>query len=215
MRNNRLTLWLKSAALVARQFINAARPAKQFSEWESIPSPIRVPGTDTDIPTLLFAEVSKRHRSIAEIGAAGGARILALKHQRPDIEAFAFDIRPEYDETPALVSGVHFIRYRPDIFDKVPGISLVMSVQTLACLAPEPLDDLLATLRRRKIALCFFEPAALVTIDRSIRRKRDTWYHPYDLLAKRHGFKPGLEGGRWKHFVSSKLTERWHYDYWT
>src|SRR5262245_64252322 len=84
---------------------------------------------DTHDPALnlfLRAILEFRHRSVIEIGAYDGARIIALKRLAPDIEAFGLVILPNYS-TPFEKDGVSFRRFDPAFLAQVTKPALLCS----------------------------------------------------------------------------------------
>ena len=178
-------------------------------------SSIAVPASAADpldLPTLFFARIAADHRHVAEIGAAAGKRIIAIKQALPGIQAFGFDLSDAYDAEPREVAGVRFARYAPERLQALPEGTLVVCVGTLVCLDPDELERLLRLLHAKRMPLAFFEPAPVFRATRSFRRRAASGhYHNYDGCLRQAGFVSRLTA-RWPYLGSPEL-EKWTYDY--
>jgi hypothetical protein len=192
--------------------VRRSAPRDRTAHWRGLdvsPDPSAADGLD--LPALFFARIAAGYRNVAEIGAASGKRIIAIKQALPEIGAFGFDLSDSYD-VPREVAGVRFAPYSLERLRGLPDETLVVSVGTLVCYQPGELRDLLAMMRAKRMALAFFEPAPVFRTEQSFRRRVSSGhYHNYGKCLHEAGYRSCLDV-KWPYLNSPEL-EKWTYDY--
>jgi hypothetical protein len=204
---------VRAFAYYAARFVNNVTrptpPLERTTFWRSQPF---VPGSGIpdplDIPTLFFTAIAGAYTAVCEIGSANGERIIAIKRAHPRFDAVGLDLVYQAAQD---VADVHFLPYA---LDAIPARSLVVSVGTLVCLSPNELRSLVDSLREKKTALAYFEPAPAFEHRRTFRRRSSSgYYHPYSQILCDAGFTSKL-AAKWPHVGSALKLEKWIHDYW-
>jgi hypothetical protein len=144
---------------------------------------------DPALNLYLRATLEFRYRSVVEIGAYDGARILTFKRLVPSVEAWGVDILPTY-QTPSERDGVRFHRFEPAFFTQVATPALVCSRGTLCYFSASELADFFHLLAGRGIDIALYEPVAYRNVQHSLQRSPTSFYHPYDHLLRQAGLTP-------------------------
>lgn len=148
-----------------------------------------VPADDPALNLYLRLVLEHGYRTVIEIGAFRGARILALKRLLPQIEAWALDILPDY-ATPRMHAGVNFSRYDLPFFARGFDRALVCARGTLCYFPPEALAVFFAALAQGRMGLALYEPVAYRDTGGPLMRTPDTYYHAYDHAFRQAGLAP-------------------------
>lgn len=144
---------------------------------------------DPALNLFLRATLEGDYRTVVEIGAYSGARIMALKRLVPAIDAWALDVIPPYT-IPAVHGGVKFQRYDLSFFDRPPARTLVCARGTLSVMSPDELSEFVRRLAARGIDLALCEPVAYRARVRPLMRARGSYYHSYEHVLRAAGFTP-------------------------
>ena len=165
---------------------------------------------DAALNLFLRAIMEFRYRSVIEIGAYDGARIIVLKRLAPEIEAFGLDILPQYN-TPFERGGVKFRRFDPAFFAGIPTPALFCSRGTLPYFQPAEVAELFNALSARGVDIAIYEPVAYRNVPRSLKRSPNSFYHPYDHLLRQAGLTPCAEfNGVTGFSFSLSMMEAWY-----
>jgi hypothetical protein len=166
-----------------------------------------------DIPTALFSRAAERHKTVAEIGATTGRRILSIKRSLPAVAAYALDIGASYDE-PAEHDGVTFLKLCDTNLTKMPTGTLFCSVGTFYLFPPDDVRRFFEFVATNKHSLFFFEPVALTRSASSFpcHTASGGFFHPYGDLAEEHGLVDAIQS-RWKAIGRVKDFDQWGYSY--
>lgn len=132
-------------------------------------------------------------RTVIEIGAYNGSRILTLKRLLPHVDAYGLDILSSYDVA-AEHAGVQFHRLEEAFFDGpfTPPV-LVCSRATMAYMNPDEAARFLNRLGERGFDVAIFEPAAYRNVNHTLTRSDNSYYHPYQTLLTRAKLAPQVD----------------------
>lgn len=144
---------------------------------------------DPALNLFLRAVLEHGYRTVIEIGAYSGARILTLKRLVPTIDAWALDIIPAYT-VPSERNGVRFEPHDIGFFDRPLPDALVCARGTLSLMPPDELEQFLRRLVERRIDLVLCEPVPYRSLTRTVMRGRGSFYHPYDHVLRAVGLVP-------------------------
>jgi hypothetical protein len=144
---------------------------------------------DPALNLYLRAALEFKYRSVVEIGAYNGARILNFKRLVPSAEAWGVDILPNY-QTPFERDGVRFRRFESAFFEQLATPALVCARGTLCYFQRSDLADFFRVLARRGIDIALYEPVAYRNVPNSLQRSPTSFYHPYDHLLRETGLTP-------------------------
>jgi len=158
-----------------------------------------------DVATALFIRsiMEGNHRTVFEIGAADGTRIISVKKFVPNIEAFGLDIQSNY-RTPFDVDGVSFRYFDTRFFEGGFDKPIMLSRNTLTCFSPDEVRELFTTLSKNGIAVAYFEPSPNFNVTdhtvRSARQNLTVYYHPYDDILEGLGYTLHVDGTNTKNW---------------
>lgn len=147
----------------------------------------RVEAEDQALNLYLRTVLELKPHTFVEIGAMGGSRILSLKRMLDTVHATAMDIVALYDQ-PFEFGGVSFRKFDDVALANFAAGTLVVARGTLCCFNPDAVNHYLAARARDGHNLVVIEPAPLYKIDASAFRGGGSWYHPWEVLLKQHGF---------------------------
>jgi hypothetical protein len=172
-----------------------------------------------DLATAFFihAALSSASKTVVEIGAYSGKRILEIKRKMPHISCYALDVGETYKSS--FVEGdVTFRPFDLKFFSTDLDAPIVICNGVLHYMSREELTAFVEVLAARKISLAFFEPTLSVNFgQKSIPRRKGHhgWYHPYDEVLTKAGFTLTVKdnGLRSGHTESCKTLERYVYDF--
>ncbi len=165
--------------------------------WKEMQAPVtQDPPPAVDVPTAFFLRctLEGRYKTIIEIGAFGGERIIALKRLLPGVDCYGLDILPSY-QVPFHREGVSFHYFDEAFFDLSKRDSLVVCNGTLCHFSPENLKRFLSLFFSRNISIAAVEPVPLpyVLYDTphhppTIQRSVTSYYHNYWRIFSEHGY---------------------------
>lgn len=169
-----------------------------------------VPVEDHVVNLYMRAALEGAVNMVVEIGAMDGARMVTLKRLLPNIDVVAMDILKLYGES-FESKGVSFIRFDPNVINKFPEKTLIVARGTLCCFNPNEVDSYFEARARDGHNLVVFEPAPLFQINVSASRGAGSWYHPWEALLKKHGFKSVRETNEAIKFAGMPaMMEAWY-----
>ena len=164
----------------------------------------KVPVNDIAMGLIARAMAEGRYDTAIEIGTFDGRRIAAAKRLFPSVAAHGLDVQPRFDP-PFEAFGVSYRRFATDFLAEPRGRSLVVSIGTLTCVPPPDLPGVLDAIRRGGHDLLFMELTPGFRHEGSLKRSKHTWYHDYDSILPRHGFRlagPGDVGRSGQYEIS-------------
>ena len=143
---------------------------------------------DKPLAFFLRAILEYGHKTVIEIGAFNGYRLINLKRLLPQIDAYGLDIGPRYKEG-FTISGVIFSELKQDFFNRDFSRPIVICHCTLNCINPDDLAIFLGVLHKRKLPIAFAEPVPSFRYDTLLKRSGANYYHPYPKVFKDNGFQ--------------------------
>jgi hypothetical protein len=165
---------------------------------------------DTAVNQFIRAALEERYRSVVEIGAFDGRRIITLKRLCPDVAAYGLDILPNY-AAGFDHSGVHFRKFGMDFFETVSTPALLCSRGTLPYLPDKDVQQLFSICARRGLDVALYEPVAYRNLPYSMPRSHNSWYHPYDHMLRQAGLTPEASFDHATGFsFSLSMMEAWY-----
>lgn len=144
---------------------------------------------DPALNLFLRAILEGQYRSVIEIGAYSGERIITLKRLIQDIDAWGLDIVQEY-RSPFEREAVKFEHFSLDFFRSVPLPALVCSRGTLTCMKEDDVVSFFQQLAHQGLDIVLYEPAGYKNRPYGLMRSPSSYYHPYDRLLRSAGLTP-------------------------
>jgi hypothetical protein len=156
-----------------------------------------------DLPLAFFKSVILEggYSYVIEIGAYSLDRSMALKRAFPKLPVYGLDVTADF-VYPRVAYGVDVGSNSPTTISSIAalrgGRGLVCSAGTLAYYKPTAVAELFALTRSIDADLALVEPNTVGegSITRSLRRTRQSWYHPYLDLLPKAGYSLPFNGGR-------------------
>lgn len=193
-------LFLGQLFLLARfkgAYRRAGKKVDRDYVWKETQAPMaQDPPPAVDVPTAFFLRcaLEGRHKTVIEVGAFGGERIIALKRLLPDVDCYGLDILPSY-RVPFHQEGVQFHYFDETFFDSSKSDSLIVSNGTLCYVPLEELKRFLSLFSSRNISIAAIEPVPLhyVLYDTphhpsTVQRSTTSYYHNYWWLFSEYGY---------------------------
>ncbi len=152
--------------------------------------PAAVDHNDLGLNFYIRLIVQYRYETVIELGAFSMERATWLAKHFPEVRVHALDVTRDFRE-PRIVDGVNV---GPNTTARIREVAtartLVVAHGTLCCYSPKQLSELIATLRDLKIDLAFSEPntSGELSLNRSLRRTGQSYYHPYLTMLADAGF---------------------------
>lgn len=158
----------------------------------------------------LRALVEGGYRTIIEIGAYSGERILHLKRTMPSVEAYGLDIVKTYHNEHS-VEGVNIRLFSLDFFKIKRDKAIVLSRGTMANMSENFLSEFLQVLHMNDYDIAMCEQAPFREIQQTSPRSSNSFYHPYPKLLRQAGyhFDQNYEAATWHTGILSEM-EAWY-----
>jgi hypothetical protein len=156
-----------------------------------------------DLPLAFFKSVilDGDYSYVIEIGAYSLDRSMALKRAFPKLPVYGLDVTEDFVH-PRIVSDVDVGSNNATTIRSIAalrgGRGLVCAAGTLAYYKPAAVAELFALTRSIDADLALVEPNTVgeSSITKSLRRTRQSWYHPYLHLLPKAGYTLPFNGGR-------------------